>query len=238
MQSDVILKLGKRIVDELGLDQTVDTLGRWMAHYIAELIQGAEAAQGNDRTEKMSSCASAIMDLWVHRSALPDGKRPFEDFEPILRSLESLDPNDNTSRYFRSVRTAAGKEELHAETKKWLDMVEEIDSSARILIRYCLTRAAENAMDKSKEWVKLAEAIDAEEGIDLRAIRLIKNENDIVSSSSQDEITSNLVEDRIQRLENFLKMAKKLSSDLRKKLHLFVWKGSRHPIPPTIREIF
>ena len=36
IRSDSVLALGKKLVDELGLDQSVDTLGRWMAHYIAE----------------------------------------------------------------------------------------------------------------------------------------------------------------------------------------------------------
>ena len=34
--------LGRRIVDELGLEKGVDTLARWMAHYIAELIEKVE----------------------------------------------------------------------------------------------------------------------------------------------------------------------------------------------------
>src|SRR5206468_12121550 len=89
IRSDSILKLGKKIVDELGLDQTVDTLGRWMAHYIAEKIGDVEAATGEDRAQKMSECRDAILQLWAHRSELPNGKRPFEDFEPIFRALQS-----------------------------------------------------------------------------------------------------------------------------------------------------
>jgi len=217
LRSDTILQLGRKIVDELGLDQSVDTLGRWMAHYIAELIQSAEAAQGNDRPEKLSCCANAILDLWKHRSVLPSGKRPFEDFEPILRALESLDLYDDTRRYFRLAQTVAGEDEQHAETKKWLDLGEQIDDSARILIRYCLARAAENAIDKSKEWVQLAEALDTEEEIDLRIVRIISDENELLNSPSLDELTRKQVEDRIRRLDNFLKMANVLSSDLHEK---------------------
>jgi len=35
-QFDDVLKLGKQLIAELGLDQSIDTLSRWMAHYIAE----------------------------------------------------------------------------------------------------------------------------------------------------------------------------------------------------------
>jgi hypothetical protein len=210
--------LGRKIVDELGLDQSVDTLGRWMAHYIAELIQSAEAAQGDDRSEKLSRCANAIVDLWKHRSMLPSGKRPFEDFEPILWALESLDLSDNTPRYFRAVRTAAGTDEQHAETQQWLDLVDGVDATARMLIRYCLARAAEHALDKAKEWVQLAETLDAEEDIDLRIVRIIIKEHELLNASALDASARTQVEDRIRRLDNFVQMANMLSSDLREKL--------------------
>ena len=53
--------------------------------------------------------------------SISNGKRPFEDVEPILRALESLDLNNNTPIYFRSVRTAAGTAEQDVETMRWLD---------------------------------------------------------------------------------------------------------------------
>jgi hypothetical protein len=104
MDSDAVLALGKKLVAELGLDQSVDTLSRWMAHYIAELMHAAETAEDAKRQELTSRCCVAILDLWRHRRELPDGKRPFEDIEPILRALQSLDPEDTTPRYFRSAR--------------------------------------------------------------------------------------------------------------------------------------
>jgi len=37
-----LITLGKRLVKQLGLTHSNDTLARWMAHYIAELIYKAE----------------------------------------------------------------------------------------------------------------------------------------------------------------------------------------------------
>ena len=37
-----IINLGKALVEEIGLDPGVDTLARWMAHYIAEQMEIAE----------------------------------------------------------------------------------------------------------------------------------------------------------------------------------------------------
>ncbi len=79
-----VLDLGRALVEELGLDPGVDTLSRWMAHYIAELIEAAETAKGEDRPVKLATCANAILDIWGRHHQLPNGQRPFEDLEPIL----------------------------------------------------------------------------------------------------------------------------------------------------------
>ena len=37
-----VLELGRHLVRELGFEDGVDTLGRWMSHHVAELIDKAE----------------------------------------------------------------------------------------------------------------------------------------------------------------------------------------------------
>lgn len=213
-----VLDLGRALVEELGLDPGVDTLSRWMAHYIAELIDDAETAKVEDRTAKLAKCADAILDLWERRHQLPNGKRPFEDLEPILRALESLDPTDDTPRYFRSPRMAVDETEQNAETRKWLELADGLDYSAKILIRYCLTQAAQTALDRSKDWVVLAETAGLEDGIDLLVIRIITDESDLTKPSEPHDRTRKLLEDRINRLDGFKKMADALASDLRRQL--------------------
>lgn len=213
-----VLDLGRALVEELGLDPGVDTLSRWMAHYIAEMIKEVETASDEGRPAKLDKCADAILKLWERRHQLPDGKRPFEDMEPILRAIESLDPTNDTPRYFRSPRMAADETEQNAETKKWLDLADGLDYSAKTLIRYCLTRAAQTAIDRSKNWVKLAEAIGLEADIDLPVIRFITDESDLTKARDPDDKARKLLEDRINRLDGFKKMADALASDLRRQL--------------------
>lgn len=74
-QYDATLELGKQLVNELGLGQSVDTLGRWMTHYIAELMQDAENSGADDRSAKMHVCSEAIYVLWSHQHELPNGKK-------------------------------------------------------------------------------------------------------------------------------------------------------------------
>ena len=217
VRSDAILELGKKIVNELGLDQSVDTLGRWMAHSIAELIHDAEASGAKDRPAKLAMCSDAILALWKHRHELPSGKRPYEDLGPIMRTLESLDPDDTTPRYFRGQRTAAD-EEQDVEIANWLKLADSLDYSAKLLIGYCLTRAADEAVDKSKEWVALAEKADADVGLEHTVVRFISNAKDQLDSTELNDFARKQIEERLRKLTAFKKMAAALASDLRKQL--------------------
>jgi hypothetical protein len=189
-----------------------------MAHYIAELIQDAEKASAEERPAKMRACCDAILNLWKHRHTLPNGKRPFEELEPLLRVLESLDPEDDTPRYFRSVRGAVDDAEENDETKSWLKLIDGLDYSVKILIRYCLTQAAQTALNKSMEWVALAEAAGADESAEYPITRLVSDEDSMLKASDPGEKERICIEDRIERLEAVAKMAMAVVSELRQEV--------------------
>lgn len=219
VRSDSVLALGKKIVDELGLDQSVDTLGRWMAHYIAQKIEDVEAANGEEaRGHKMSECREAILKLWAHRRELPNGKRPFEELEPIVRVLKSLDVEDATPRYFCQARSTADQNDENDSTTKWLDIASGLDDTARILIRYCLGMAAKEAVDKSREWVALAESIAEEGDIDIKIVGIIVEDLVALDSASPDDRGKVKIQALLKRLEVFIAISSMLSSHLRQQL--------------------
>lgn len=212
------LELGKKLTKELGLDQSNDTLGRWMAHYIAELIQDAEQASPKERSVKMKTCCDEILNLWKHRCTLPSGKRPFEELEPLLRTIESLDPEDDEPRYFYSVRTSINKVEKKDDINTWLNLVDGLDYSAKLLIRYCLAQAAQNVIDKSEEWIVLAKEAGADEGIEFSLIDMICNEDSDFEEADSGVHEKKRIECRIERLEKFAEFALAVASDLRKQI--------------------
>jgi hypothetical protein len=189
-----------------------------MAHYIAELIHDAENASADERSAKMQACSEAILTLWKHRHVLPNGKRPFEELEPILNALESLDPDGDTPRYFRSARRAADEIEENSEAKSWLKLIDHVDYAARLLIRYCLTRAAQTTLDRSAEWVTLAEVAGLADEIEFPIVRVVVGENDLLKKSDLDEIEKSRLQDRVSRLEWFIEMANVLSRELRSRI--------------------
>lgn len=218
IRSDGVVALGKKLVDELGLDQSVDTLGRWMAHYVAEKMEAAESATGDVRDQKKAECKDAILELWAHRRNLPTGQRPFEEFEQIFRVMQTLNLDDPMPRYFREARLAAAKDDKSSLAKQWLDKASELDYTARTLIRYCLANAAQEAVDKSRDWVALAESAGVHKEIDLTAIRAIVEDGEALMQGNPDSKTRTRMEDLLQRLEAFTAVSSALSLDLRVKL--------------------
>jgi len=75
--------------------------------------------------------------------------------------MESLDPDKEEGRYFGLLWREAAETEEGTENSKWLRFADSLDYSARILIRYCLARAAQGAADISREWVFLANEAEA-----------------------------------------------------------------------------
>jgi hypothetical protein len=213
-QSEAILALGRKLVDELGLEPSVDTLGRWMAHYIADLIIKAESAPDEGKQLAKDKCFEAILTLWQHRSELPNGKRPFEDLEPVVRAIESLDPENDMVRYFRSIRPPRSEKDEKTEVDRWLNVANGLDYSARILIGYCLAEAARAAVDKSEQWVKLAEAAGVEDGASELVIRFISHDAELENEPDGDTEIRRQLRDRIGRLNDFIKLAEAVAGTL------------------------
>ena len=213
-----VLDLGRKLVDELGMEPSVDTLGRWMAHYIAELIDAAANARPHERAAAQKRCFDAILELWSHRAVLANGKRPFEDLEPIIQALESLDPDDENPRFFRSLRGKIVETNENPPTRSLLEFVRNLDSTARILIGHALAEAGGTATDKSKEWVALANEAGVDPGFVDVVVRFVSSEGDSKLQPDPGKRERELLQNRITRLENFTKMATLVSEDLKMRL--------------------
>jgi hypothetical protein len=90
--------LGQRLVKELGLDDGVDTLGRWMAHRVAELMQQAEQAETQvEKESAKKECSELILRIWERRASLPYG-RPLAEVAEFLKKFTSNRPRFDRQR--------------------------------------------------------------------------------------------------------------------------------------------
>lgn len=217
-RSSAILELGKRLVDEL--DVADDHLASWMAHFVAQRMKEAEAAPDHHaRSIALDNCAKAILEIWRHRSSLPDGTRPLEDLEPVLRVLLSLDVDQTDYRYYRQALRKAATADVEGTSKQWLDLAIGLDYSARMLVQFALRSAAHNAASQADEWVELALQAGADSRHERAVVRFVLEGDDAGTVKAEGaNTTKSALEDRAARLENFANLAAAMAAELRARL--------------------
>jgi hypothetical protein len=95
-----VLALGQHLVTELNLDERGDTLSRWLAHHVAELINQARTLPpGRERSEAQKQATETILKIWAHRGNLPHHAYPLAPFKDLLKILTLLQPNNNPYRF-------------------------------------------------------------------------------------------------------------------------------------------
>ena len=183
-------KLGNLLVADL--DDT-DLLGRWMGHFIASLMNEAEAATGERALELRSQCSTEILKLWKHRAGFPGDNRPMSSFEPILRAFEELDPERPTWMRLRSFRN---RDDFAGPTSQLLNAAIAIDESSVRAIRALLSESAILAIDHERAWISAAPNIEGADslgiifdGLDL-AMDEVGTQNDARAVSLKTSIRS------------------------------------------------
>jgi hypothetical protein len=158
--SSAVCRLGKKLVQELQLEPGVDTLAKWMAHYIAELMAEAQAAPPERADAVQAKCFETILALWRHQAEegriRPQLKTHAEMVELFGRFLHADEPF-----YFR--HTGPLKNELLEEAR-------QIDSAARAIIHLLLSQASERAGDRERGWIDLARGLPADAQGNLPAV--------------------------------------------------------------------
>jgi hypothetical protein len=218
MRSEAVVKLGKKLVDELTATSSVDTLARWMAHHIAALIEGAENAKPSDQPTRMDSCRVAILQLWNHISDLRNGRRPFVNVESIARVVETLDLDNHSFRYFSDIQRELDEVEEESQTQEWVQKSRLIDYAAKATIGHCLGQAARAATDQSAEWVELAKSAEVPLDRLVSIVSFISAKGELAESPEFAARRVRNLEEQINRLEQFVEIANTLTADLRSQL--------------------
>ena len=83
-----MFRLGDQIVAEFEEPERSDTLLRWLAFRVAELMQRAESIDLSISEQAKRECSELILKIWQLRRKWPN-KDPFDDSIAILKKLES-----------------------------------------------------------------------------------------------------------------------------------------------------
>ncbi len=136
------MTLGKRLVKELNLEDSLDTLGRWMAHRIAELMERAEQAETEaEREAAKRECTNVIIRLWEHRAEFPF-KPPLADIAKFLKNLTS-DPSPSN------------REKPEPPDGTWNSILAHLKKLQNREYKICRDAAiAENSLEDEREWLE------------------------------------------------------------------------------------
>ena len=145
-----VIALGKKLVAELDLERSVDTLSRWMAHYIAELMSAAEETNDpEERSKAQEKCCETILKLWEHRASLPHGAGPLANLENVLKAIESLQ-GEGMPRW-----SGFSPGEIKKLGGPWVQFAKVVEEAGLQMCRIAvLTAIAETAFGKEKRWLQ------------------------------------------------------------------------------------
>ncbi|WP_156623495.1 hypothetical protein [Faucicola atlantae] len=148
-----VIDLGKHILQSLESHNSIDAdlTTAWMINYLAEQINLAETSKNAEDDRK---CFDTILLLWERYYSYPERIRPFKNFEPIIRALEAISPdNDRPKYYVKKIIDELSSQMKNEEThvSDWVENIEIIDNAAKNLIDYCLDQALLDAKDKETQ---------------------------------------------------------------------------------------
>lgn len=211
-QQEQIINLGKLLVKELGLEDGVDTLSRWMAHYLADKIKLIESLPvGKEKEDAKKKCFEIILKLWENRWNLSTGKRPLENFEPILKVLEKINPEKEEPFFYTQANRISDKITDSEEINKYLEIILKIDKVARIWTDFLLQQAALKAKDEKTDAI-LNNAFPTPYNDDIDAIQILLN--DMEDFPKKDKHKT--FQKRIEELEKFAELNEFIMEEYKK----------------------
>jgi len=198
-----VINLGKSLTDNFK-DDEVDEITAWMCNYIAEKILLAEQTD-NEVTKQ--ECFDTILKLWERHSSFPDGKRPFENLEPILETLVSLNPNNQNNRYLSNPFARLSSDKDDTDLNDWLKMSKVLDENSRILIYFCIDKAIKETIDEdTKSWLnEIAQPLE-DPVVNIRFLYPDEDE----SKANQDKIES--LRGKLAIMEEFRSLSENVMS--------------------------
>lgn len=220
-----MLELGEALVRELGLEQSNDVLGRWMAHHLASLITAAREASPLRKVECEERCRDAILEVWRHRNCLPEGRRPFEALERVVDTLAALDPDERRPFYHRAVLQIEGLDDSDTpddappRRPDPLEKARSFDTTARSVIGHLIALAVEAESDKAQEWVRVVTEANVRAPDVALIVRLMRARERINPEGRTDiDLVTRTLRSRLSEMDEFLDRAKEIRGDLADRL--------------------
>lgn len=212
-----IIKLGKTLIAELDLEYSVNTLARWIAHYISELIVSVEnCASIVEKRKLQKECCDLILELWDKKDRLPINK-PLDNLKEFLEILSVLQSEKKTNSILpRWIEYRSFK-----GNTPWSSFVDKIkNNSEKIFYHSIEANINKDLLSKDNDWLHKHQEFlsdDEKELIrHLNSIAKIDFSSGVIDLNKPDEIEVT----REERLKYIFKEIEKLIDEQKIELQI------------------
>lgn len=185
-----VLALGEALVEQFKLKPDDDILGQWITHHLAEKFTEHKNAKGAAKDVLGAELVDTIMKFWKHRAVFPRGDAPFENYDAIIRALESFDPD--RERYFSYRAANEAIDGATPASRQLIDLAKSLDRGTRALVNFCFTYAAYASGKPPKAWLDAARVLEAD--TDVRIVRRFVDASEALDASEKREPTATELE--------------------------------------------
>jgi hypothetical protein len=209
------LELGRYLVRELGFEDGVDTLGRWMSHHLAELIDKADnGSTENEQSKALRLAIDTILKIWDHRMSLPGRAYPLNSFKDIILVLDNLRSNSNPFVYFSGSDTDKFASDLFNDLSRLIVMLLLMKIPSRdwqiCLDNHVVDNLSENErliITMLQQWMNFIKPVSTIK------IQYQENQQDEIIDKNIDELAINLIDEVMETLGKLREEIKVIKTD-------------------------
>jgi len=190
-----IIKLGKKLVKELDLEYSVNTLARWMSHYLAELIENIDKAKSNKEKKLLQQeCCDVILKVWSQKENLPI-RKPLDDLKPVIEILQVLKEEKESGILPRWL----GRKWKLPHKNQWAAFADLVkNNSEEIFDKVVQMNFHIDILSKDEKWMKENKEFLSKEEISFLEFVDVLSKNDLKNGVID---LNNLSDDNIQRIK-------------------------------------
>lgn len=211
---DKIIKLGEKLVKELNVENSVNTLARWMSHYLAELINDIDNANSEEEKKLLQKeCCDLILKVWSQKESLPI-RIPLDDLKPIIEILQVVVEKKRDNILPRWIRL---NYKLPRENQ-WATFADTVKNNSEDIFNIILElNLNEDILGKDKEWMEEnREFLSSEQ---THFLQLLDVFTDIDSDSGSVDLNNlELSDDNTKRVEYMIDKVEKLIDEQKNEL--------------------
>lgn len=167
MENKLLENIGKDLIEEYGLADSVATLERWMLHYLAELFEREKISTNSiEKKEIKSEIMTIILEFWKLRYQIANEESWIKKNQDLINTLTSISPqNENPfSKFFNPY----DKNSYYGSDSEWQEKLIAIDQASKVVMSHYVLEFLKGIDIKNNsilQTIALIEKIESPESI-------------------------------------------------------------------------